>query len=141
MKILVKKILNDKISIIFPFKDFTIEETLEKIKTDGEEYTIVDNLCIDREFYDAYEFDKEYGAKLNLEKAKEVQRNKWRDARKKRFEKLDLQFMLALEKGDTELQKIISNKKQELRDITKTFLPDDLEEIKISWPNSLTAQE
>lgn len=141
MKILVKKILNDKISIIFPFKDFTIEETLEKIKTDGEEYTIVDNLCIDREFYDAYEFDKEYGVKLNLEKAKEVQRNKWRDARKKRFEKLDLQFMLALEKGDTELQKIISNKKQELRDITKTFLPDDLEEIKISWPNSLTTQE
>lgn len=121
--------------------NLSIEETLEKIKNDGNEYVIVDNYSIDSYFHDAYEFDKEVGAKLNIDKAKEVQRNKWREARKKRFEKLDLQFMLALEKGDTELQKIISNKKQELRDITKTFLPDDLEEIKISWPNSLTTQE
>jgi hypothetical protein len=75
--------------------------------------------------------------KVNIDKAKEVQKNKWRDARKKRFETLDLQFMLALEKGNVEQQKIISNKKQQLRDVTNTSLSDNLEEIKITYPNIL----
>ncbi len=138
MKVIVKKELTGYPSITFPLEGFTVEETLEKVTDDGLEYVVVDNVFYDNYFYpEGYDFDKEVGLKINIEKAKEVQRNKWRDARKKRFEKLDLQFMLALEKGDTELQKIISTKKQELRDLPNTFLPDNLEEIKSTWPNIL----
>ena len=70
----------------------TIEELIKKLPEDSD-YKIVDNLQIDNYFFDAYEFDKEVGVKLNIDKAKEVQRNKWREARKKRFEKLDLDFI------------------------------------------------
>lgn len=138
MKTIIKKELNGFPSVTYPVGNLSIEECLELFTSDGLEYVIIDNLYYDSEFFpNAYEFDKEVGVKLNLEKAKEVQKNKWREARKKRFEKLDLQFMLSLEKGDVELQKTISNKKQELRDITNTFLSDDLEEIKITYPNIL----
>lgn len=138
MKTIIKKELSGLPSVTYPVGNLSIEEGLELFTGDGLEYVIIDNVEYDSDFFpNAYEFDKEVGIKLNIDKAKEVQRNKWRDARKKRFEKLDLQFMLALEKGDTELQKIISTKKQELRDLPNTFLPDNLEEIKSTWPNIL----
>ena len=37
---------------------------------------------------------------INLDKAKEIQKNRWRTARKPILEKLDTQFMGAVETGD-----------------------------------------
>lgn len=75
--------------------------------------------------------------KINIEKAKQIWLDKFRIARKPILEQLDVDFMRALEKGDTNLQKTISSKKQLLRDITKTKLPDSLEGIKNAWPEIL----
>lgn len=137
MKVIIKQELNRPPSIIFPVGNYTIENILEELEKESSIYVVTELISYDYSFWDAYEFDKELGAKINIEKAKEIQKNKWRDARKKIFEKLDIDFMLALEKGDIEQQKIIAQKKQELRDITKTILPDDLEEMKLILPNIL----
>jgi len=45
--------------------------------------------------------------------------------------------MRAVESGNTALQKEIAAKKQALRDVTKTELPNTLEEIKATWPEIL----
>jgi hypothetical protein len=45
--------------------------------------------------------------------------------------------MRAVEAGDIDLQKEIASKKQALRDVTKTELPNTLEGIKNTWPEIL----
>jgi hypothetical protein len=76
---------------------------------------------------------------INLDKAKEIQKNRWRTARKSILEKLDTEFMRAVETGDTTKQQQIVTQKQTLRDVTTTDLssvttPDQLKTI---WPNIL----
>ena len=75
---------------------------------------------------------------INIDKAKEIWKDKWRDARKPLLDALDVEFVRALESGDTIKQAEIAVKKQALRDVTKTPInattPD---EIKNVWPSSL----
>ena len=76
---------------------------------------------------------------INLDKAKEIQKNRWRTARIPILEKLDTQFMRAVETGDTAKQQQIATQKQSLRDVTTTDLssvttPDQLKTI---WPDIL----
>lgn len=56
--------------------------------------------------------------KVDIEKAKDIYKDILRSARKPMLEDLDLQFMRAVESGNTALQSEIAAKKQELRDIT-----------------------
>lgn len=132
--ILNKKGTNE-ISVIVPSVS-SLEEEAQKFFIHNEKYVILENFFIDSYFVGAYEFN-DGDIKLNIEKAKEVQRDKWRQARKPILEKLDLEFMMALETGDIIKQKQIIEKKQALRDITKIPLVNDLEIIKITWPNIL----
>lgn len=104
---------------------------------EGIEYKIVNSLDIDNGYFNAYEFDKEVGAKVNINKAKEIHLDKFRTVRTPLIEKLDVEFMRAVESGNTDLQKEIATKKQALRDVTKTELPDTLEGIKNTWPEVL----
>lgn len=53
---------------------------------------------------------------INLEKAKEIWRNKIRADRQPIFESLDILYIRALETNDTEKQNEIIIKKQKLRD-------------------------
>ena len=75
---------------------------------------------------------------INIEKAKEIWKDKWRNARNPLLDALDVEFVRALEAGDTGRQGEIAAKKQELRDVTKTPIdattPD---EIKNVWPSPL----
>lgn len=76
---------------------------------------------------------------INLDKAKDIQKNKWRTARKPLLEKLDTEFMKAVETGDIVKQQQIAAKKQALRDVTTTDLssvttPDQLKTV---WPSIL----
>ena len=79
------------------------------------------------------------GAKINISKAKEIWKDRFRQARKPILEKLDVEYMRALEAGDTQKQQEIATKKQALRDITNTSLPNDLEDIKNTWPDVLNS--
>ena len=77
---------------------------------------------------------------INLDKAKNIQKNKWRTARKPLLEKLDTEFMRAVETGDTTKQQQIAAKKQALRDVTNTDLSSVTtpEELKNVWPDILS---
>jgi CO dehydrogenase/acetyl-CoA synthase alpha subunit len=98
-------------------------------------YKIVSSLDIDNDFFNAYEYDETDGAKVNLEKAKAIHKDKWRAARKPKLEKLDIDFMRAVELGDAQKQSEIAAQKQALRDVTETPLDGTtLEEIKAVWP-------
>lgn len=78
---------------------------------------------------------------INMDKAKEIHKNKLREARKPILDKLDVDYMRTLEQnGDVSL---IVSKKQELRDITKH--PDllnatNIDELKSFWPETLTTK-
>ena len=75
--------------------------------------------------------------KVNLDKAKEIWLNDYRIARTPLLAALDVDFMRAVEAEDLELKKEIASKKQALRDVTLTPLPDDLAGIKATWPDIL----
>ena len=71
---------------------------------------------------------------INTSKAKDIWRNKWREARRPLLEQLDVQFMRSVEAQDTAEQARIAGLKQQLRDVTLTALPDSVDEIKQVWP-------
>ena len=57
--------------------------------------------------------------KVNIEKAKEVQKDRLRADRAKAFELLDRDFMLAMAKGDNATALAIEEQRVKLRDVTK----------------------
>jgi hypothetical protein len=56
--------------------------------------------------------------KVNMTKAVEIKKDMIRAERKAKLEALDVEFMRAVEQGDTEAQATIAAKKQALRDVT-----------------------
>lgn len=75
---------------------------------------------------------------INIDKAKEIWKNKLRESRKPLLEKLDVEYIRAMEQG-LDTSEIIS-KKQELRDITtalELLNAQTPEEIKSFWPEVL----
>jgi len=125
---------NKQVAVIIPLGD--VSGAIKDVP-EGVEYKIVESVDIDNDFFNAYEFDSELGAKINIEKAQEIQLNKFRSVRTLLLEKLDLEYMRADEQGNLELKKEIVSKKQVLRDVTLTQLPDTLEGIKNTWPEIL----
>ena len=72
---------------------------------------------------------------INLEKALEIHKTKIREKRELVFKDLDIQFMKALEQGNTILSAEIGAKKQALRDITDIDISNisTLDELKQIW--------
>lgn len=129
---------NGQVAVIVPFDDsISIEEIAAKNVPEGFPYKIVDSLNIENDYFNAYEFHEEDGAEVNIDKAKAIHLDKFREARKPLLESLDVQYMRALETEDTVKAAEIAVKKQELRDVTKTPLPDTLPELKEVWPDIL----
>ena len=72
------------------------------------------------------------GITVNINKAKEIWKNKIRIARKPKLEELDIQFMKAQETG-ADTSTIVANK-QELRDYpTQVDTATTTDEIKAVW--------
>jgi hypothetical protein len=74
---------------------------------------------------------------INLDKAREIHKDKMREARAPKLAALDVQFMRAVEQADAAKQAEIAAEKQALRDVTKD--PDiaaatDVDELKAAWP-------
>jgi hypothetical protein len=75
---------------------------------------------------------------VNPDKAKAIWKDKWREARKPILSSLDIEFMKAVEAGDSAKQAEIAAQKQALRDVTQTPIPGTTpEEIKSVWPSVL----
>lgn len=136
MNYIVFKNGDSGVGVIIPV---SITQTIEEIATKdvpaGAPYKIVsENNLPDRYFRSAWKFNSEKGIEVDIAAAKEIQRDHWRAARKEKLEELDVQFMRALESGDAALVKSIGEKKQALRDVTKSRLYNSLDSIKKSWP-------
>ena len=57
--------------------------------------------------------------KFNVDKAKEIQKNKMREVRKPLLEQLDTDYIRALERGDNAKIAEVTAQKQALRDVTQ----------------------
>ena len=72
---------------------------------------------------------------INMTKAVEIKKDMIRAERKAKLEALDVDFMRAVEQGDTEAQATIAAKKQALRDatddpaITAAKTPEELKAV------------
>ena len=77
--------------------------------------------------------------KVNMGKARDIWRDKWRAAREPVLKDLDIEFMRATELNDQGKQAEIAAKKQELRDVTTTDLSvmTTTDNIKLVWPECL----
>lgn len=125
---------NGQVAIVIPTGD--VNDAIKDVPA-GVEYKIVESVEIDNDYFNAYEFDAELGAKVNIEKAKAIHLDKFRDARAPKLAKLDIDFMKAVEANDEVKKTEIVTAKQALRDVTLTSLPDDLAGIKSTWPEIL----
>lgn len=75
---------------------------------------------------------------VNMEKAREIHRNRMREARSPLFKDLDVAYMVAIERG-LDTAEIVAQK-QELRDVTKDPAIDaaqTTDELKAVWPEIL----
>lgn len=125
---------NGQVAVVIPTGD--VNDAIKDVP-EGVEYKIVDSVDIDNDYFNAYEFDAETGAKVNIDKAKALHLDKFRAARAPKLAKLDIDFMKAVEANDEEKKAEIIAAKQALRDVTLTPLPDDLAGIKATWPDIL----
>jgi len=93
------------------------------------------------EFFDAWEW-KDGGARVNMEKAREIHMDLIRQARDIALYNLDTPWMKAQESGDVEEQNRIKAEKQILRNIPQTFdlTTDRPEELKEMWPDVLSKE-
>lgn len=104
-------------------------------------YRIVDinDLPSDRAYRNAWTDDLDTKTvDVDIKKAQEIHRNKFRQLREPYLKKLDVEYQRALESKDKEKQAEIIAKKEELRDITTIELPDNLDQLKDFIPQILT---
>ena len=87
----------------------------------------------------AWEMDTDGTPKVNMAKARGVHMDRIRAVRNKELVAKDIEFMRAIEDGDTDAQATVKAKKQELRNIPQTFdlTTDTPEELKEKWPEGL----
>jgi hypothetical protein len=110
------------------------EPRFHYVNVGGEDYDITEyTLPAERTFRDAWDTPSGDVIAINMDKAKDVWRNKIRDSRTPEFEKLDQDFMRALETGASTTQ-IVADK-QTLRDapahsdIDAATTPDELKAV------------
>ena len=125
---------DNKLAVIIPTGDY--QDAIKDVP-EGVEYAVVDDLgSLDNDYFDAFEY-QDLGISCNIDKAKQIHLDKFREARKPLLSKLDVDYMKAIEVEDHVAASAIAVKKQELRDVTKIELPSTLPEIKETWPDIL----
>jgi hypothetical protein len=91
----------------------------------------------------AWEMDTDGTPRVNMSKARAVHMDSIRVVRDAELVKTDLQFMRAIEAGDTNAQTKIAQARQFLRDIPQTYDTDVAtpELLMGRWPTELPARE
>jgi hypothetical protein len=125
---------NGQVAVIIPTGD--VQDCLKDVPANTP-YKIVDSLDVDDSYFNSYDYSEETGAVLNMDKAKAIRLDQFREARKPLLEALDVDYMRALEVEDPVAAAAIAVRKQELRDVTKLPLPDSLDELKAFLPSAL----
>jgi hypothetical protein len=139
MQYVIYKQSDGRIGILIPsdeyMKSHSIYELVEKDLNDTSDYIVKDSIDdIDLEYSDAYKLSNNI-VSIDFNKFKEIHKDKWRAARKPLLEKLDVEFMRAVESADGARQAEIAAQKQALRDVTLTPIDGTTPEaIKAVWP-------
>jgi hypothetical protein len=90
----------------------------------GKSYKVIpDNEGPLLEFLQCYTYDEKQGASFHQEVFDEMIREKWRKNRAAKLQTLDTQYIIALERNDTDKIVDIVRQKTILRDITKKDIP------------------
>jgi hypothetical protein len=120
------------LAVIHPAPGATLEQLVTCVPA-GAPYAAMqlEDLPEDRYFRDAWTLG-ETGLVVDIEKAKDIQRDHWRRLRAPKLEALDLEFMRALEQAQSTTA--IAAAKTALRDVTETELSGTLAEIKANIP-------
>jgi hypothetical protein len=74
---------------------------------------------------------------IDINKAKEIKRNQFRQARRQMLTQLDVEYLRAVETSNASKKKSIAATKKQLRDVTSIDLPDDVSELVVFWPDVL----
>ena len=77
---------------------------------------------------------------INMQKARDIHRDKIRAARTSKLAAKDVEFMRAVEAGDTDAQATVAAEKQALRDATAAAAIDAAttpDELKAAWDSDL----
>jgi hypothetical protein len=127
----------DGIAVIHPAEGVAAEDCIKDVP-EGAAHKIIDasELPADRYFRRAWKF-ADSGVQVDIETAKEVQRDKWRAMRAPKLAALDTDVMKAVERGDAKRRNALADQKQALRDVTETELPNDLDAIRNTIPEIL----
>jgi hypothetical protein len=135
------------VTIVFPVPDcgLTLEQIIDRSVPADAPHVILDasDLHPDTDnFFNALTLNTAKGElSFDLDKAKELHKEKLRSARAPKLTELDVAFQRALESGgDT---KVVAEQKQELRDVTKhpkLVKAKDVGSIKESWPVDLLGE-
>jgi hypothetical protein len=146
---LINYINDNQNTMVFPDLEQPMSTMIKYLVPENIKCVIIKNTKnIDFRFLYAYkgDFTLEHGAiselTLDLNLAIPIFLNKVREIRDPLFAPLDVQFMKALEQGNTTLAAEIGAKKQELRDITEMDLSSvtDLISLKALWPTTLLGE-
>ena len=134
MQVVVYK-SEEGVSVITPADNISLDEAIRLTVPEDTRYAVLDDKALpDCYFRDAWTIEDNFIITIDIEKAKNIQKDYWRHARSQKLQKLDYQFMLALEENDEKKINIIKQKKQALRDVTLIQLPNTIEDIKNTWP-------
>lgn len=144
---------NNHVAICTPVLDsgLTIEQIAEKDVPQGTPRRICNASDLPQvgDFFDAWFYDETVqNAPVSIDVAKvhKIWKDGWRKARTPILERLDVEWMRAMEQGNTILSQELANKKQVLRDVTDIPLPqrdssqsiDSFSiQIKSIWPECL----
>lgn len=129
--------INKKVAITYILEDMSIEDYCSKFLNDDKNYVeLLENNAFDIYFREAWELENST-LSVNINKAKNVHIDNFRAFRKPLLAALDVEFMRAVESGDSTRQSEIAAQKQALRDVTTVELPNTLEGIKATWPSIL----
>jgi hypothetical protein len=89
-------------------------------------------------FFSAFEWDESVNnIKVNINKAKEIRMNFFRQVRAEIFPKLDLLYMKSLESGNLDDQRRIVDDKNYLRNLSEIEMPDTEAELFTFFPERL----
>ena len=142
MKKIVVKRADGGVSIVIPTGEATPELLLRDVlAVEGYvSHREIDDsqLPEDRVFRDAWTDDLPTDTvDVDIIKAKAIKLDRFRVLRKPLLEKLDVDYLLAIEKGDKAAQLAVAAQKLVLRDITKIVLPDDVDTLAAFTPKEL----
>jgi len=138
MKYIIYSHNDNRLGVIYPINTADVNEIAQSVLPTNTDYAIVETLNLVPFFFDAYEYSNK-SIRLNVQKAKNIWKNVWRQKRAEIFERLDIEFMKAVEDGNIQQLQNIKSKKQLLRDVTNTELPNTVEEMQQIWPNILNS--